>query len=343
MSSLRSFASSLLDRPAVAYPVCYPLLAGGRLVYGLRGTTPWLSYFAFRKLYGATRGAINHRLTAQLGRPRADLSALPSTLAADGTLDAEAPQALAGLRRDGYYVFRQRLDPQVVERLVALATARPGRLVPSDPPREAVYDPRRPLVPRYQFDEEPLLADRTVQRFLADGALLRLAQDYLASLPINDLFTMWWSPTAGSTPSSAAAQLFHFDMDRPGFVKFFAYLTDVTSTTGPHVYVAGSHRERPPEFYRDRRFSDDEVAAAFGAQRLVEVTGPAGTLVAVDTSGLHKGKVPESGHRLMFQLELASSLFGQRYAQLAVPAGADPGFRDAVERLPGVFRRFRLA
>ena len=63
--------------------------------------------------------------------------------------------------------------------------------------------------------------------------------------------------------SSEAAQLFHFDMDRIRFLKVFIYLTDVGTENGPHVYVRGSHRSKPPAFFRDRRFSDAEVKRAF--------------------------------------------------------------------------------
>ena len=86
------------------------------------------------------------------------------------------------------------------------------------------------------------------------------------------------------------AQLYHFDMDRPQFLKLFFYLTDVTPDTGPHCYVRASHRERPAALWRDGRHADDEVLALYGRASEVEITAPRGTLIAVDTSGFRKGK-----------------------------------------------------
>ena len=41
---------------------------------------------------------------------------------------------------------------------------------------------------------------------------------------------------------SEAAQMFHFDLDRIKWLKFFIYLTDVKINSGPHVYVSGTHK-----------------------------------------------------------------------------------------------------
>jgi hypothetical protein len=237
-------------------------------------------------------------------------------------------------------VFARRLDPVICSELVTLASESPATLVPGAQLPRARFDPAAPRAPRYQFFEAELLRSRAVRGLLADRSMIALAQGYFASPPINDLFTMWWSAPFGP-PSSEAAQLFHFDMDRISFLKLFVYLTDVDGTTGPHVYVRGSHRRRPAMFFRDRRYSDAEVAAAFPGDDIRELTGPAGTIIAADTSGLHKGKALERGHRLLFQLEFANSLFGQAYDR---HSWRDPGDDDplagVIRRHPSVMQRF---
>ncbi len=129
-------------------------------------------------------------------------------------------------------------------------------------------------------------------------------------------------------------------MDRLRFIKFFVYLTDVGPHNGPHVVVRGTHNKRPAVFYKDRRFTDEEVNAAFPDGEVRSIEGPAGTVLAVDTSALHKGQPLESGHRLLLQVEYTNSLFGQAYTRIS--AAPQPGgpLAHAIQRYPHVFQRF---
>jgi hypothetical protein len=153
---------------------------------------------------------------------------------------------------------------------------------------------------------------------------------------------MWRSLAFGSEPSSEAAQQFHSDRDHLQFLKFFIYLTDVTEDTGPHVYVRGSHRVRPQELRRDVRFTDDEVLACYDRNAIIEQCGPRGTVLAVDTSGLHKGKLPERNERLMLQFEFASSLFGTNAPRLVLRS-PEPRVAATISAQGGRFARFEIA
>ena len=53
---------------------------------------------------------------------------------------------------------------------------------------------------------------------------------------------------------------------------------------------------------------------------MVEITGKTGTMLAVDTRGLHKGKPLEARDRLIFQVQFADSLFGQNYPPIDIPS-----------------------
>src|SRR5205085_1235372 len=128
--------------------------------------------------------------------------------------------------------------------------------------------------------------------------------------PVQDMVAMWWSAAAASAPSAAAAQLFHFDLDRLRFLKVFVYVTGVDDETGPHAFVRGSHRDLPRKFRTDRRYDDAEVESAFDGT-VATIAGPRGTMFCADTRGLHKGLPLARGYRLVFQMEYATSLFGQ--------------------------------
>ena len=251
---------------------------------------------------------------------------------------SELRPAVDALRRDGFFVFARRLSPDRCAELLKLAQKLPADLVPAAGDGARVrFNSGPPRAPRYQFCESDLLGSGAVRRLLADASMLHLAQMYLEAAPINDLFTMWWSaPWKGA--SSEAAQLFHFDMDRIRFLKVFIYLTDVGTENGPHVYVRGSHRRKPPAFFRDRRFSDAEVNGAFPPADICELTGPAGTIFAADTSGLHKGKPVRRGQRLILQLEFTNSLFGQAFESHQL-ARSDDELNRCVRQFPRVFQR----
>lgn len=63
-----------------------------------------------------------------------------------------------------------------------------------------------------------------------------------------------------------------------------------------------------------------------------KIIGVKGTIAAVDTSGLHKGKLPVSKDRLIVQIEFTNSFFGQKVNDLYVPnlpVEPDSQYQDA--------------
>jgi len=129
-----------------------------------------------------------------------------------------------------------------------------------------------------------------------------------------DEVNLWWSTAYGAKPDANAAQLYHFDMDRIRWLKFFFYLADVGPENGPHCFVAGSHNsDGIPASFLDRgyvRIADEEVAATYGPERLIEFSGPRDTIIAEDTRGLQKGRSVLRGDRPVLEFEFSNSLFG---------------------------------
>jgi Phytanoyl-CoA dioxygenase (PhyH) len=320
------------------------VLAVGLAVHHLTKRTPLLAAVSMRRLYVRTDGRLNDvagRLSSAFHPP----VPVDRTAGVLGDLDAWAIDAIArDIDQNGYHVFETKLDSGVCERIVEFARQTPATLrpAPTGRPAESVYDPASPLAPRYDFSEDRIFELEELQELATDQTLMAVAQAYLNCRPINDLVAMWWSPPYGSTPSSEAAQLFHFDMDRFKFVKFFVYLTDVDQSHGPHVYVRSSHIRKPKAVRRDGRIPDEDIVRQYSQEGIVEITGERGTLLAVDTRGFHKGKAPESGDRLLFQVEYANSLFGVPYNRIAVEAGWSEHALEQLKRYPAIFQRFEL-
>ena len=222
---------------------------------------------------------------------------------------AEIDTAVEGLRRDGVYVFSSRIPDEMVVRMreSALAVPAVARGLAEAP---QVYPRSSPVVGRYDIIEDETMTSADMQDYCSDPALALIAARYLEQPVIMDQTALWWTTTQGAADAAMNAWLFHQDRDRLSFLKFFCYLTDVGPENGPHTVVRGTHRAVPKSLASDGRKDDDAIRAAGMWDRVIELTGSAGTFMAVDTVGLHKGQPPISGDRCVLQVEFATSLFG---------------------------------
>jgi hypothetical protein len=327
-------------------------LAAALVVFGVSGKTPAWAVQSMVRLFCASGGRSND-LVAKLLAARHPPHPLP---AQPGMLESLAPklidEAAGALRARGYYLYEQRVPPAVCDRLVQFALTQQATVRLQDgESREvisAVYDPSRPpLGVRYDFAEEDLINHPDVQALMADPAIVAAAQAYLGTEPIADVVAMWWNTAFSDRPDSEAAQYFHFDLDRIKWVKFFIYLTDVTSESGPHFFIATSHRTGgiPAALLAKgyARLADDDVSAHFPQQDFIEFTAPRGTILAEDTRGLHKGQNVRTGHRLMLQIQFSNSLFGPPYPKVAFNAMHDRNLAAMIARYPRIYSAYRPA
>lgn len=147
-----------------------------------------------------------------------------------------------------------------------------------------------------------------------DPLLLSIVQTYMGSPPIFNTpvaFLNSFVPPQNARALDTAAQLYHHDLHRLGFVKVFIYLTDVDEGSGPHTLVQKTHRKRPDALWEDGRHSDADIVELGIGDDEVRITGKAGTVFLVDTSCLHKGAHPETNSRIMAQIQYVNSLFGK--------------------------------
>ena len=279
--------------------VFWLVFLGGFACYKASGRTLDIAYRAMRRLYSATDGRFNDRCLrlAQALRP------------APPAPDLE--RVVAELDRDGIAILDQPLPESACAALEKFA--RTTASWPLGGTRKELYRSERAAALRYDFDEGDILRSPEACALCFDGRLARIAAAYFRCRPIYDFTAMWWTTPHGARDLSGAAQKFHWDMDRLFFLKFFVYLTDVTPQTGPHVFVAGSHRRKPAALRQDRRYEDAEVAAHYPAEAIRSICGRRGTIFAADTRALHKGQPVIRGERLVLQVEFAISRFGQNY------------------------------
>jgi hypothetical protein len=318
----------------------YPLFFMGYLFFNLTKKTPYLSYLSLRKLYCLTDGKSNELMSKfiRLFRPAKKITAAKGVL---GDLNADSmDEIISGIEKNGFYIFKNKLDLNLSDELIKFAFEFPATLLPNPKKLpETIFNPEQLLATKYQFKEADLLNLNVVQKLIVDESILAVAQNYLKSIPVNDSVNMWWSTDYIKEASSEAAQLYHFDMDRLKFIKFFVYLTDVNADNGPHCYIKGSHSHKPKGLLRDTRISDSEILSNYSKENEIEIYGPKGTIMAVDTSGFHKGKPITKGVRLLFQIEFTNSLFGQHYNKLPIKQSTSDDFKSKIKSMPYTFSR----
>ena len=91
---------------------------------------------------------------------------------------------------------------------------------------------------KYYYSGEDLVKLKSIQSFLIDDKLMNVARGYLNAEPILYNINCWYN-FPSKTPDTNAAQLWHYDMDRPKWLKVFVYLTDCGKDNGPHCFVRG--------------------------------------------------------------------------------------------------------
>jgi hypothetical protein len=174
--------------------------------------------------------------------------------------------------------------------------------------------------PRYDWRIGDLTGNQAIQKILFDSYFHHVAQEYLGCRPRLSLIILWLNPPFKGENSQF---VFHYDNDGPAFVKFFVYLSDVTEGNGPHVYIRKSHSPiKPRQFHMGLRYEESLLLEYFGAENKRSFVGPAGTMIAEDTMGFHRGSDVVKSYRLIFQLE---------YSVLDIPHAEE--FGSGIQRL----------
>jgi hypothetical protein len=326
-------------------------LIAGLLLYVASKKTLAFSYQSMVYLFCLTKGRSNDYLSFLIGILKPGYKFGKT---ADGILGAmsgnEREIVISDLRNQGYHVFDKRLSDDLCDRLLEFAVSNPCISRPMDgeskeKKKRVVYPRDKPETVRYDFTTQDLLENKDVQQLLADMSFPALAQEYLGARPVMDVVSMWWHTAYSEKPDMDAAQYFHFDMDRPKWLKFFIYLTDVTADSGAHTFIAGSQQTGgiPSSMLKKGyvRLSDEEVESHYGRDKVIEFVAPRGTVIAEDTRGLHKGKHVKHGDRLILQIQFSNSLFGAYYSKANIGNDVTEYLKNRMQKFPDLYSAYR--
>jgi hypothetical protein len=96
---------------------------------------------------------------------------------------------------------------------------------------------------------------------------------------------------------------YHFDVHSWSFIYVNIYLVDVDADAGAHVMVRGTHLDKPLGWLLgSARQPDDAIETRYGPDRILTLTGPAGTGFIQDSSCYHKVLAPTRRDRVMLHL-----------------------------------------
>ncbi|RJF76797.1 hypothetical protein D3877_28345 [Azospirillum cavernae] len=259
----------------------------------------------------------------------------------------EIAKALAQTREEGYHLFEKRLPCDMVDRLVRMSLSVSATGIQADGTEKemACVDFDDTGFDGFSIDAQTLLDDPDIQALMCDPSLFSFMQQHLGCEPICVGPVMRWSvPSDRTSPSDALAQLYHWDADAVKWLKIFLYLTDVDETSGPHVYIKGTHRPyaKPKDllnrFYA--RISDEDIERYYDEDQIITVCGPQGSIIFGDTRCYHKGLKPTKNRRLLLQFNFFSTLIGTNLWQgkkLIIKRNYTQKFLDFVAKHPLAF------
>ena len=296
-------------------PLMFTISLINYFIYSLFGYQSNLSYRIFRKTYIFTNGIFNDFVSFVLKSvnkafTKSEINSLSSLIP---SVLSETDSFTDSMNANGYYIFKSKVDNPILNTLSNELNAMPLISVKNG----KNYDINKiDILPegKSSRQKKDLLKSKSVLSFVFCKEFIYLAQTYLGSKPICNNFASWITkPSLDETMLNLGAQKFHFDMDKIKFIKFFIYLTDVDTKNGPHIYISSSHKKLPNSIKSDGRYDDKMISELYTKEEIVEIKGQRGTLIAVDTRGLHKGKPLEKNFRDIFQVEYSNSLFGRKY------------------------------
>lgn len=139
----------------------------------------------------------------------------------------------------------------------------------------------------------------------------KVANDYMKTYSKIREINLWLNIPQEEAPKTS--QLWHRDLDNnPNIriVKIFILLEPVTMGNGPFHYIPETHmggakQHIKPEFFIEnksaKRITDEAMEKIVPSSEWLFGTGPAGTVIMVDTAlGYHKGGFVKENRRFMF-------------------------------------------
>ena len=256
----------------------------------------------------------------------------------------EQNKILTNLKKDGYYKSSFLSDDKLnlIKKKILLLEGKYDDDNLKDQ-KKTLLDLNVPKSVRYKYDCNDLIKIPEIQDIIVNQEILKVAESYLGSIPIIEYCESWWS-FPSDKPDHNAAQLWHFDMDRPKFLKVFFFLNDCNTENGAHMFIKKTHKNfgipLKIRLKNYTRLSDDLINQYFNKDEIIEMKTEAGDILFEDTSGLHKGQRLKKGNRLTLVFQYSSCLFGSVPKKIHFPPLKTDKLNNCIEKNKKLFSNF---
>ena len=257
-------------------------------------------------------------LQKQIDRLRGREPYKPRDEASSLFIELNVAQVVESLSEDGFYAGINLPEQTVSEILDFLRKDEPFRTSPSSldiDSKIARSNGSKKIYPMSRYPDD-FVSSLVVRQIINDPKLLNIAAQYLKISPLHIGSRLWWIfSDVLPYQLERVGQRFHYDIDDYASLRFFFYLTDVTSLRyGAHILVRGSHRKKKlaDRLLASRFTSDQALVEYYGESNLVPLCGQAGFGFAEDPLIFHKGMPPEVGSRLVLMIQYAMIDWGMQ-------------------------------
>lgn len=162
--------------------------------------------------------------------------------------------------------------------------------------------------------------DSALVKLALDAKLLEIVAGYLGLWPrLHEMYSWLNFPT---DEPAQASQMWHRDPVDLKLIKVFIYLVDVDEDRGPFTFIPkthpfGAYSGKVPAHKDRKRVQDDEMNRVFPPETHLVCTGPANTMILVDTVGYHRGGKSRSGNRILLTFTYTSAWPNKRHLSLS--------------------------
>lgn len=189
------------------------------------GTSTERDFKNFRQLFILSKGRFNDQISKEISSKVGTDPNLKSEGIFHKLSNHEISNIVEKIRENGYYIFKKKLSPEIIGEIQNFALKEPAHYLDVEKKEistEKIYfDENNICSPRYDFSRDSIFKSSNLQQLIFDTSLLKIAQEYLGCKPVLDHLALWWSAPFNGKGRSKAAQMYHFDMDRIKFLKFF--------------------------------------------------------------------------------------------------------------------------
>lgn len=158
-----------------------------------------------------------------------------------------------------------------------------------------------------EFSDSTLMSCEAIEKLVQDPLLLQVARGYLGYWPTRILRYMSWTMIS-NLPDQQQKRLnqpviYHYDIPSYNSVRIYFYITDVDTSSGPHVMIKTSHDKKPLKMlFSPCQQTDEAVHNYYGKEQEIVIEGERGLGFFQDPFCFHKATTPVTKDRLLLQI-----------------------------------------